>query len=100
MSIQVIHKCDRCGATATTSKEISELKLQDVAIGIKNVHYSSPYYTYYLQDNLKREKQFCMKCCIELGIEPVLKNASSTVVTPPSFEDLIREMIREEIENK
>ena len=69
MSIQIIHKCDRCGATAETQEEFKALNLQNVGIGIQASSQNStgPKFWYFLEGEVSSQAQWCMKCCIEVG---------------------------------
>ena len=87
-----IYKCDRCGAQST---DLSILKLEIIAIGVKNVNYDRYHPGYDLYDAILREKEMCLRCREELGIY----NAKPKEVVPesyPSLEDMIREIIRDE----
>ena len=45
--------------------------------------------------------EWCLECCIEMGITKPWKESPAQPIQPPStLEDMIREIIREEIENK
>lgn len=97
MSTTVIYKCDRCGKESTNEKEID---LAIVGIGVKREKYSSyPEHNYDLADHCNRETEMCGACRIELGILPPKKRSDGGMVAPvpPSLEDVIREIIREEI---
>jgi hypothetical protein len=94
---QEILTCDRCKNSGG-----SDFKLYHVALGIKE--YKSNYYgsqTFALDDHLYRSKELCQECVYALGLQiPPKKEKKEVEQTAPTLEDMIREMIREELENK
>ena len=45
--------------------------------------------------------EWCLECCIEMGItKPGKESLTLPFQPPPTLEDMVREIIREEIENK
>jgi len=96
MSITMTYKCDRCSAEDTDNKSVD---LKFVGIGIKTPSYSSCYLErhFNLQDANRRGMEMCKKCRLELGIEPKAELKTDPPQNYPSFEEMIREMIREEI---
>jgi hypothetical protein len=83
------YKCDRCERTSTVEREI-DLKRVEVGVG----HYYSDY-------SRRGYKEWCRTCRIETGIEqPDVKLPEINPIDPlPTLEDLIREIVREEIQN-
>jgi hypothetical protein len=89
-----IQVCDRCGASAETVEEKQALELVQISLatgyvytGIR-LHPSHPSWS----------KEWCLKCRTELGILPVPSGTQpKDVPEPPSLEDMIREIVREEI---
>lgn len=91
---KTILTCDRC------EKEVE--KLIEVGAGERKHRYGSsygtgtPYYEVYQLD-----AEWCLDCCIEMGIAQPCKEVKAQPIQPlPTLEDMIREIIREEIDNK
>lgn len=91
---ETILTCDRC-------KEKVE-KLIEVGAGERSHHYSMSYggggdiYTVY-----QLSAEWCLDCCIEMHIaEPCKKSQAQPIQPPPTLEDMIREIIREEVEQR
>jgi hypothetical protein len=85
-----IYKCDKCGVEDTTN----EIKLDRVGIFVGNYERR-----YSWGNGIKVEvtKEWCEKCRIAAGL--IAKPKSLTVeVTPITLEDMLREMMREEIQ--
>jgi len=84
--ITTIYKCDRCGKEQYTPEQMWE-----VGVVYKHIHYASsssekyPYQT----------KLWCRACVETLGILPI-KEGAPDETQPPTFEDLIREIVRDE----
>jgi len=90
---KTILTCDRC------KKEVD--KLSEVGAGIRSHQYSSYGITgdAYVVHQLGAE--WCLDCCIEMGIAKPCKESSAQPIQPsPTLEDMIREIIREELENR
>ncbi len=83
--ITTIHKCDRCG-----HEQDHNLQMWWVAIQLDHSKYSS-----------KKEKYWCRKCCDEFNLilEPPTPKEGELVPPIITLEDVIREIIREEIQN-
>ena len=99
MSQTITYKCDRCGKE---SIDKDELNLRIVGIGIKVDKYSSYQdRSYDLKDYYNREKEMCEGCRRELGIIEPMKKATGGLImpVPPTLEEVIREIVRSEIEN-
>jgi len=89
---ETILTCDRC------RKKVDNLS--EVGAGIRSLHYGS--YgggdTYVVH---QFGAEWCLECCIEMGIAKPRKESSAQPIQPfPTLEDMIREIIREEVENK
>jgi hypothetical protein len=93
--ITTIYKCDRCGAESVNK---DELKIEGIAVGIKGYNYTSNRYE--VIDPICREKDMCLKCRKELGFaEPKIeKDGSVNLAQYPTLEEMLREIMREEIE--
>jgi hypothetical protein len=80
------YTCDRCG------KGVDRGELFNVEIIVENAHY-------YVRREAKQWKEWCKQCITDSGLV-VYEKLKDPEVTPPSFEDLVREIIREEIQNQ
>ncbi len=89
---KTILTCDRC------KKEVEKL----IEVGAGQRFYSSSisglaggWKVYQLQ------VEWCIDCCVEMHIcQPTKESTSKPVGPPPTIEDMIREIVREEMENK
>lgn len=96
MSRTYIHKCDRCGKEETNNEfKPKTFQLWNVSIYVTE----RPVATY---DPPQHREEWCRECCVAVGILGPYNEADNEVVkkapSPPSFEDLLRDMIREEIQ--
>lgn len=84
----VTYKCDRCGKEDTDNK----IRLERVGV---HVGYYQLQYSYGQGGNRVEDeynKDWCEECCIRSGF--VSKPKESTIdVSPPSLDEIIREMI-------
>lgn len=90
---KTILTCDRC------KKEVETLL--EVGAGLRNLNYHSfgPGATWHITGQLQEE--WCRPCCEEVGFVTASygkKEDKKGEVPPPTIEDLIREMIRSEME--
>jgi hypothetical protein len=90
-----IYTCDRC------KKDVEKSDLSYCAVGVVSPSYGSCGQQAYnfLNDQLYRKKDLCRTCLDELGI--VLPEKEKKKPEPekyPTLDELIREMIREEIQ--
>ena len=85
------YKCDRCGAESVGGDTI---KLLSIYLGEGQ----------YMSDAVRRggQKEWCLKCRIETGIhKPEMALPEIKPVDPvPTLEEMIREVVREEIQNQ
>lgn len=84
------YRCDRCGAEDTTNN----IGLQFVFVGFGE----------YLSDAKKRSqnKEWCLRCRIETGLQIPSSNYRPEIkpIEPePTLEDMIRMIVRDEIQN-
>ena len=99
MSKITTYKCDKCKKESTNS---DELKLTTIGIGIKSETYGSSYREkeFHLYDPLRREMEICPDCLSNLGFVRIEKTGLGEVKAPyPTLENMVREIIREEIQN-
>jgi hypothetical protein len=84
------YKCDRCGAESTGDDTIG---LQRVAVGVGQ---------YFSDYSSRGSEEWCVKCRIEMGLEPTRKTHPEAVpVDPcPTLEEMVRAIVREEIQNQ
>lgn len=90
---KTILTCDRC------KKEVDALN--DVGAGLRQINYSFASSASVISGQYRAD--WCRDCCIEVGfIRPnTCGKEEVKVVDPlPTLEDLIREIIREEIDSK
>mgnify|MGYP001589650473 CR=1 FL=1 len=91
---ETILTCDRCKEKVKN--------LIEVGAGERKQHYSSSYgrgNSYYEVNQLVAE--WCLDCCIEMHIaKPCTESETKPIESLPTLEDMIREIIREEIEDK
>jgi hypothetical protein len=83
--------CDRC------KKEVEELL--DVAAGIRTTAYS-PYHGSNITINAPFSAEWCSQCCKEVGFRPYKQPPLSEKEKQSTLESLIREIIREEMEER
>ena len=88
---QVILTCDRC-------KKVVD-KLEEVGAGKRSV--SSSYHGGGTTCNVYQLwAEWCIDCCVEMHIiEPNKNSEAKPVQPPPTLEDIVREIVREEIQN-
>lgn len=90
---QYTSTCDRCKKTATSENSGEDkLKLHEVGVGI----YQPQSYSQYRF--IGKAKEWCEACCIEVGILAP-NSPNSEVPVPPTIEDVLRNMVREEIQD-
>jgi hypothetical protein len=85
--------CDKCKKVVKKSAE-----LISVGAGRRDYIYGSSYgvASHYTVRQLTAD--WCLECCISFGIENVTHDQPPPII-PPTIEDMIRELIREELEN-
>jgi len=86
MSIQTTYTCDCCGAKQETSDQFWVVQV------MVRAYDTMPGYS---SDGGKL-KHWCRECCEKQDILPSLRTVG-VQFTPPTFEDLIREIVREEV---
>ena len=100
MSKVTTYKCDKCRKESINP---DELKLIVVGVGIKSTAYGSSYHekAFSLYDPLRREMEVCDSCLEKLGFvhKKEGEDKKETQQPYPTLEDMIREIIREEIQN-
>ncbi len=85
------YKCDRCGAEDTTNK----INLDRVGVFVG--HYERSY-TFGLEPKVELTQEWCLDCRIKTGLTPAPTSQPPAEVSPVTLEDMIREMMREEIQ--
>lgn len=85
-----IYKCDRCGEESTDRQEIN-LDRVGVFVGIyeRRFSYGSP--------SVELIKEWCQNCREKYGLVQKVKE-SKVEVTPTTLEDMVREIVREELD--
>lgn len=86
----VILKCDRCGATAENDTTF----LKHVAVGV-NWRYG------FQAADRKLEAEWCHECLIKTGLRRPQNEAEEKIAppAPPTLEDIVRDIVRDEIAN-
>jgi len=90
-----IYTCDRCKAESADNKI---LDLAIISIGVKDASYGS-YSSITLRDCANREVEWCIKCRTETGIEREREETPKPLPKPPTIEEMLREIVREELQN-
>jgi len=90
MSILTTYTCDRCGHQQTKPEQMWELC----------VHYKHYDYRYSDAGSKRAIQLWCRKCCDNLQIicNPPPPKAGEVPVPKVTLEDMVREIMREEIE--
>jgi hypothetical protein len=90
MSVHTTYCCDRCDYSQDTPDQ-----MWNVQALVWAMNGNPPHLSYADKDR----KLWCRRCCEEMGILPRPKpREGDPPFVPPSFEDLVREIAREEIE--
>lgn len=87
MSITTIYRCDRCGQEQQTKDQIWQVQVTIGSIG-------DPH-----GQNKKHIADWCRKCAEAARLLPnyLHKEANEELPPPPSLEDLVRQIVREEM---
>lgn len=87
--IVTTYTCDKCGREQTESKQMWEIGISARESTIKfNKWVATP----------KESVLWCRSCVVKLGLLPSAENDPPKPVPTPTFEDMLREIIREEME--
>lgn len=84
--IKTEYICDKCKAVQPTREQFWAIR-----VSVRTVENSPGW-----QDTFK-EKQWCRTCVESIGMLPQVEPTSPFV--PPSFEDVVREIIRDEVDD-
>ena len=88
--ITTTYKCDRCGHSQEDKQQMWHVKIY-----CEHVGYVQPRQFHFLPDG---DALWCRKCVDELGLLSSFVNPSAIQATPPpTLEDQIREIVREEV---
>ena len=85
------YKCDKCGAEDTTN----EIDLERVGVFVGS--YERSYSFCVCEPKIQLTQDWCKDCRHKYGLIPAIKE-SKVEITPLTLEDMVREMIREEIQ--
>jgi hypothetical protein len=89
MSHTTTWMCDRCKESSNDRKALA---LE--TIGIRWNQYQSA------SQSLIHQAEWCVKCRVEMGVVgPSHDPNAQPIAPPPTLEDVIRELIKEEIDN-
>ena len=91
MSVKTIYTCERCKKEQDTPQQFWVVGAVAYTIG------SGPHN--YIQPPEQHRLQVCRPCLEILGIHRRKKKAPEVQTEPPTIEELIRELVKEEIEN-
>jgi hypothetical protein len=88
--------CDRCGCEAETKEEKELQALGKICLGF-DVFYSSYSHPQVFAADKTWNREWCRKCRAELHIlEDEIRKPTAETPAPPSLEDMIREIVRQE----
>lgn len=91
--IVTTYTCDKCKHSQEHPQ--SPKQLWDIGIGIETAGCSSYYST---SPKLAHKQMWCRSCVIKAGLFPPSRtDEEKTPTPPPTLEDMIREIAREEI---
>jgi len=88
--IVTTYTCDKCRHSQEGSEQMWD-------IGITVIHRPQPTRYSYSREPVEKAL-WCRKCVESLGLLPAEKTDPPTSTPTPTFEDMIREIIQEEIE--
>lgn len=95
-----IHECDRCHKKATTPEEKEKLALGSIKLGFETAYYSTSQLISIYVPNQKWEREWCRACRTELGILEDKVKHDTPAENIPSLEDMVREIVRQEINDR
>lgn len=87
--IKTSYVCDKCGAVQDTPEQFWNVGVTYSNQGATYIQYSTPAH--------KNTMQVCRKCFIDFGLTAPTKKDEPIQQAPPTLEELIREIVREEI---
>lgn len=87
MSIITIYQCDRCGHEQQTKDQIWQVQVTIGSVGALH------------SQNKTHAAEWCRKCAEAAHLLPdrTHKEAKEELPPPPSLEDLVRQIVREEM---
>ena len=94
-----IYECDKCHKKATTQEEVAKLALVTFSIGTSIQYYSTmPNVIYPTFQTWSKE--LCKDCRDKMGLTVKVMTKQAEPNSIPTFEDMVREIVREEMENR
>ena len=87
--IKTSYICDKCGAVQDSPEQFWTIGLVYSHQGATYLQYSTP--------KKKHTMQLCRRCLVDLGILIPANTDEPVSQSPPTLEELIRDIIREEI---
>jgi hypothetical protein len=91
--IVTTYTCDNCGHAQTTDDQMWQ-----VGIAIEHSHNYGYSYASWTNRAFQHQQLWCRKCVDKTGLlTPALKSAEIVAAPTPTFEDMLRAIIREEI---
>jgi hypothetical protein len=93
-----IYECDKCHKKATTADEIKLLDLGSIHVGFERQYRSGGEYDVYAAHQMW-SKELCRACRAEIGCleSKVRSEAKAETNNIPTLEDMVREIVRQEI---
>lgn len=85
--ITTIYKCDKCGHQQITQKQMYEIQVTRRPLELPHGH------------SLEKSAHWCRMCMEAAHIYPPAshKEAGKELPPPPTLEDLVRQIVREEV---
>ena len=98
MSQRTLLKCDKCGfeREKKTAYAEEEKEIQFYSMGVFRCK-GSYLHLDYNSIKISQEVQWCQKCCEESKVFPPLVEARDLPKPAPTFEELLREMVAQEV---
>lgn len=95
MTIVTTYTCDKCNHSQVDPKEPRQMWVIGITIKERTLGYSPSFSS----STPRKSADWCRKCVQSLGLLPQEKTKSPTPAPTPTFEDMIRELIQEEMED-
>lgn len=93
MAVTVTYSCDRCEHSQTNPEQ--PRMMRSVIFGFANSLHDTTLSQY---THTKHQKMWCDSCLKEVGLIEKPKKEQTAVYVAPTFEEMLREIMREEIQ--
>lgn len=96
---RTIERCDRCGKEAETEEDKTKLALITFSIGTHITNYSTlpnrifPTFQHW-------DKEICAECREKLGLTVQVMRQEVSAACTPTFDEMVREIVRQEIQQQ